>query len=139
MEWPLRHCFAESRRSIIGVSGAERGTAVMEVSYGRAGDAMVVSSVGRVDESTWEEFGMQLTDGIERASRDGLSSLIIDLSHIDYMSSRGLRVLTQARQRGTSAGVSIRLASPNDIMREILAISRYDRLFDVDDALPSVS
>ena len=111
----------------------------MVVSYVQAGEALIVSSVGRVDESTWEEFGAQLMDGIECASREGLSTLVIDLSRIEYMSSRGLRVLTQARQRGTSAGISIRLASPNDVMREILAISRYDRLFDVDDALPSLS
>jgi hypothetical protein len=32
--------------------------------------------------------------------------------------------------------VAIRLAAPNDVMREILAISRYDRLFDVDDEAP---
>lgn len=111
----------------------------MEISYARAGDELIVSSVGRVDESTWEEFGAQLAHGVEQAAELGLSALIIDLSRIKYMSSRGLRVLAQARQRGTSAGVSIRLASPNEVMREILAISRYDRLFDVDDALPSLS
>jgi anti-sigma B factor antagonist/stage II sporulation protein AA (anti-sigma F factor antagonist) len=111
----------------------------MEISYARAGDELIVSSVGRVDESTWEEFGAQLAHGVEQAAELGLPALIIDLSRIEYMSSRGLRVLAQARQRGTSAGVSIRLASPNEVMREILAISRYDRLFDVDDALPSLS
>jgi anti-anti-sigma factor len=111
----------------------------MEVSYVHAGEALIVSSIGRVDESTWEEFGAQLMDGIDRASAERLSTLIVDLSGIDYMSSRGLRILTQARQRGAGSGVTIRLASPNEVMREILAISRYDRLFDVDDALPSVS
>jgi len=113
--------------------------AIMEVSYVQAGGTLVVSTIGRVDESTWEEFGSQLFEGIERASNDGLATMIIDLSGIEYMSSRGLRVLTQARQRGTSAAVAIRLASPNEVMREIFAISRYDRIFDVDDALPSLS
>ena len=37
----------------------------------------------------------------------------------------------------TAAGISIRLAAPNEVMREIIAISRYDRLFMVDDALPA--
>jgi hypothetical protein len=41
-----------------------------------------------------------------------------------------------AKQEGIAAGVSIRLAAPNDVMREILAISRYDRLFAVDPAVP---
>jgi anti-anti-sigma regulatory factor len=52
------------------------------------------------------------------------------------MSSRGLRALTMAKQEGIGAGVSIRLAAPNDVMREILAISRYDRLFAVDPTAP---
>jgi anti-anti-sigma factor len=139
MPGPHRHCICESGRSIIGEIGTQRGSAIMEVSYVHAGEALIVSSIGRVDESTWEEFGAQLMDGIDRASAERLSTLIVDLSGIDYMSSRGLRVLTQARQRGAGSGVTIRLASPNEVMREILAISRYDRLFDVDDALPSVS
>lgn len=108
----------------------------MEVSYGLTPDALIVASVGRVDEASWEEFGAQLESGIEQAAREARETLIIDLSRIDYMSSRGLRALTMARQSGRAAGVSIRLAAPNDVMREILAISRYDRLFAVDDKLP---
>lgn len=108
----------------------------MEVSYVATDDAIIVAPVGRVDESTWEEFGTQLTRGIEQASSQSLETLIIDLSKIEYMSSRGLRVLTLAKQVGRASGVSIRLASPNDLMLEILAISRYDKLFPVDRTLP---
>ena len=107
----------------------------MDVSYVSLGEALVVAPVGRVDEASWEEFGAQLRHGIERASGEALGTMIIDLSGIDYMSSRGLRALTVAKQEGIAAGVSIRLANPNDLMREILAISRYDRLFAVDDPM----
>lgn len=108
----------------------------MEVSYIATDKAVIVVPVGRVDESTWEEFGTQLTRGIEQASSQALETLIIDLSRIEYMSSRGLRVLTLAKQVGRASGVFIRLASPNDLMLEILAISRYDKLFPVDQSLP---
>ena len=111
----------------------------MEVTYISTDGALIVAPVGRVDESTWEEFGVQLARGIKQASSDSLETLIVDLSGIDYMSSRGLRVLTLARQQGRAEGVSIRLASPNDVMREILAISRYDKLFAVDETLPANS
>jgi anti-anti-sigma factor len=47
------------------------------------------------------------------------------------MSSRGLRALTIGKREADAAGVRIALASPNEIMREILAISRYDKLFVV--------
>jgi len=109
----------------------------MEVSYGLPPGAVIVSPVGRVDEASWEEFGSHVARGIEIASNEGRDTVVIDLSHIDYMSSRGLRALTMAKQEGIAAGVSVRLAAPNDVMREILAISRYDRLFPVDDALPA--
>ena len=108
----------------------------MEVSYIATDDAIIVAPVGRVDESTWEEFGTQLSRGIEQASSQSRETLIIDLSRIEYMSSRGLRVLTLAKQVGRASGISIRLASPNDLMLEILAISRYDKLFPVDQTLP---
>ena len=108
----------------------------MQVTFVPAGNALVARPVGRVDESTWEEFGARLAEGIEQAAGDERDVMIIDLSGVEYMSSRGLRALTTAKARSIAAGVTIRLAAPNEIMREILAISRYDRLFDVDDALP---
>jgi anti-anti-sigma factor len=108
----------------------------MEVSYDQRGEALVVAPVGRVDEATWEEFGANLAEGIGRAAIDSLPTLIINLAGVEYMSSRGLRALTMAKQEGIASGVSIRLAAPNDVMREILAISRYDRLFAVDPAVP---
>ena len=108
----------------------------MEVSFGLTPEAVIVAPVGRVDEASWQEFGAHLSEGIGHAANAGRATLIIDLSHVDYMSSRGLRALTMAKQEGMGAGVSVRLASPTDVLREILAISRYDRLFTVDDRLP---
>jgi len=109
----------------------------LEVTCSLSADAAIVAPVGRVDEASWEEFGAHLARGIEEASNHSRDTLIVDLSQIEYMSSRGLRALTMAKQEGLAAGVSVRLAAPNDIMREILAISRYDKLFAVDDVPPA--
>lgn len=86
----------------------------------------IVAPVGRVDESTASAFTEQL---VEAAAAGGM--LIVDLGGIAYMSSRGLRALTLAQRRGSEAGTSIVLAAPNETMREILAISRYDMVFRV--------
>ena len=109
----------------------------MDFSFGVAEDAVVVTPVGRVDEATWEEFATHLADGIELALRGSRGQLIVDLSETQYMSSRGLRALSVARTKATAAGIVIRLAAPNEVMREIIAISRYDRLFAVDDEAPA--
>ena len=107
----------------------------MEYSFDRRDDAMVVAVRGRVDESSWVAFGVGLSEAIEKAREAGLAQVVIDLSGLDYMSSRGLRVLTVARREGEEAGVTVSLASPNEVMREILAISRYDKLVTITGAV----
>jgi anti-anti-sigma factor len=102
----------------------------------RSADGILVAAVtGRVDESTWEAFAERMSAAIEQAAREKLSELMLDLSGLDYMSSRGLRVLTMAKRQAEAAGLTLTLAAPNEVMREILAISRYDKLFHISDSV----
>ena len=97
--------------------------------------AVIVHVDGRVDESTWEEFGAGLGEAVRQAGQSGLAQVIIDLGGLDYMSSRGLRALTVAKREADQAAIAMSLAAPNEVMREILAISRYDKLFAVTDRI----
>lgn len=97
----------------------------------REGAARVVKPSGRVDVSTAGMFGDRLSQEIEAAVADGAGRLVIDLSGIDYMSSQGLRGLTLAQRKATENKVTIVLAQASEPMREILAISRYDKIFKV--------
>lgn len=97
------------------------------------GGRVVGAPAGRVDETTWEAFTGHLTAAVRDAAAAG-TSLVVDLSRLDYMSSRGLRALTIAR-REAGENVAITLAAPNARMREILAISRYDKLFTIADSV----
>lgn len=103
----------------------------MEYSLDVQDSAVIVHVDGRVDESTWEAFAAGLNDAVRQAGQTGLAKVVINLSDLDYMSSRGLRVLTVAKREADESAISIVLASPNDVMREILAISRYDKLFTI--------
>jgi anti-anti-sigma factor len=94
-------------------------------------DAVLVRVDGRVDEATWEAFGAALEEAVGQAGQSGLPNIVIDLSELDYMSSRGLRVLTVAKRQADEAAIAIILSSPNAVMSEILAISRYDKLFTI--------
>jgi anti-sigma B factor antagonist len=107
----------------------------MEYSLEAQDNAVIVHIDGRVDESTWEEFGTGLSEAVRQAAQSGLANVVIDLSELDYMSSRGLRVLTVAKRQADEAGITVLLASPNEVMREILAISRYDKLFTITDGV----
>ena len=97
--------------------------------------AVIVHVDGRIDESSWEAFGDGLSGAVRQAAQSGIAQVVIDLSNLEYMSSRGLRVLTVAKREADEAAISIALASPNEVMREILAISRYDKLFSITDTI----
>ena len=102
----------------------------------RSGARLVGRPRGRVDETTWEAFSQALTAAVREAAEAGGLSLVVDMAGLDYMSSRGLRALTMAKREAGDT-VKITLAAPNERMREILAISRYDKLFDVTDNVPA--
>lgn len=91
--------------------------------------ALVAAPQGRIDESNWEVFSADLVVAIAEAGPQG--RFVVDLSGVDYMSSRGLRALSTALAAAKIAGVAMSLAAPGETMRQILAISRYDKLFVV--------
>ncbi len=102
-----------------------------------AGGPLIGRPIGKVDETTWEVFQTHLLAAVAEAGTLGVR-LVVDLSQLEYMSSRGLRVLKIAKD---AAGPErpITLAAPNDRMRQIIQISRYDMLFTVVDDVASAT
>ena len=104
---------------------------VLDWNSEQRGSAAVLAPSGRVDESTADAFKEHLLSAVAA----GPKTAVIDLAGIEYMSSRGLRALTLAPRAGQESETTIVLARPNDTMREILAISRYDMVFRVADTI----
>ena len=92
----------------------------------------VLRPSGKIDESNWQAFADVLTAAIDAAVAARRTTLRVDLSDVPYMSSRGLRALTLAR-KAAGDRVEIVLAAANARLREILAISRYDKIFRIAD------
>lgn len=109
------------------------GDAGLEWDCTADGAVRTVSPRGRVDESTATAFHERLASELAAAAEAGCERLAIDLAGVDYMSSRGLRALTLAQRAADGHGVKIVLAGANPVLREILAISRYDMIFPVFD------
>ena len=97
--------------------------------------ALIGRPIGKIDETSWETFQTQLLAAVREAAASG-ATLVLDLAQLDYMSSRGLRVLKIAKDEAGSS-TTIILAAPNDRMRQIIEISRYDMLFKVVDNVSS--
>lgn len=93
--------------------------------------AIVLAPQGRIDETTADEFKQRLIEAVEA----GPSAAVLDLAGVAYMSSRGLRALTLAQRAGQKHDTTLVLARPNDAMREILEISRYDMVFRIADSI----
>lgn len=109
------------------MTGGDLGWRAME----RDG-ARVAAPSGRVDEPNANAFTEML---VAEVGATGAGKLVLDLSEVVYMSSRGLRALTLAQRKASESGTSIVLAAANPTMREILAISRYDLIFSVVDTV----
>lgn len=95
------------------------------------GKALIVAPSGHVDGPAASIFADSLADSVDRAAANGLGLLILDLSYVDYISSRGLRALTIAQRRALQIELSFRLARPGARMQELLEISRYDTIFGI--------
>jgi anti-sigma B factor antagonist len=106
----------------------------MEWECRTTGTAVIGAPRGCIDESSWQAFQDAILASVEDASTAGLP-LRLDLADLNYMSSKGLRVLTIAKREADARGVALTLARPNDRIREILAISHYDRIIPVSDTL----
>lgn len=97
--------------------------------------ALIGAVAGRVDETSWQAFGEALSGAVRDAAATPARSFVVDLADLEYMSSRGLRALTLGKREADGAGVAMALAAPNAIVREILQISRYDKLFRVEESV----
>lgn len=95
------------------------------------GSVAILGPKGRIDESTANSFKDHLVEAVEKAP----ATVVVDLEGVAYMSSRGLRALTLAQRATQGSDTTIVLARPNETMREILAISRYDMVFRVADTV----
>lgn len=106
----------------------------MEWESRTTGAAIIGAPRGCIDENSWQAFQDAILLAVGDASAAGFP-LLLDLAELTYMSSKGLRVLTIAKRQADERGVALTLARPNDRIREILAISHYDRIIPVSDTL----
>src|SRR5207249_1502150 len=70
----------------------ERGT---EIEEQRAGRTLVMAPQGRLDARSAQDFGERLLGRID----GGETSIVLDLSRIDFLGSAGLRVVLSAAKR----------------------------------------
>lgn len=103
-----------------------RGRGHVEIAVSQVQQAVVLEVSGRVDSTTARELGEALSTQIN----SGRSRLVIDLAHVDYMSSAGLRELVMAYKR---VGGGLHIAEPSPRVRELLEVTNLDSYFRIFD------
>ena len=91
----------------------------MTVVSRESGAVVIVTPQGRFDTNGSPEVERVLTDHIARGAR----RIVLDLSHIEYISSIGLRVILKTVMAMSRTGGKVALCGGNDHSRTVLQLS----------------
>jgi anti-anti-sigma factor len=86
---------------------------------------------GDLDSSTAPEF----REKVEEAAGTDPAQLVVDLTHLDYLSSAGLRVLVFARQK-MGDGVALVLVGAGEAVAETIRLTGFDQSVSFSERLP---
>jgi anti-sigma B factor antagonist/stage II sporulation protein AA (anti-sigma F factor antagonist) len=88
-----------------------------------------VSPRGRIDHSNVQDFDTALHPALDAVAAGG--ALVLDLSALEYVSSVGLRAFLVAERQLRDRKAQFIVAGLQSVVREIFAISRFDRILTV--------
>ena len=103
----------------------------MNCSETALGGSIVVKPLGRIDLTNSDAFKDALSAALETAK----TSLIVDLSQVDYISSAGLRSLMIAFKASKTASKAFAVAALQPLVMEIFTISRFNLVFPLFDTV----
>ncbi len=87
---------------------------------------LTVSVEGRIDTITSQELENSLNDEIEN-----ITSLTLDFSSLEYISSAGLRVLIATQKKLNEKNIPMTITNVNDIIKEIFRMSGFDKILEI--------
>ena len=103
----------------------------LSVKEGRVGQVLVLSPEGRLDSVNAGEFQALVMGHID----GGEESMIVDFSHLDYISSAGIRVARLASKALEESEGQFMLCAMSDHISRVFRISGFDRVIAIADTL----
>ena len=98
----------------------------LDVSTREEGGRVVVVAIGEVDVFTAPALDAELT----RLTHDGRTSIVVDLSRVDFLDSTGLSVLVKALKRVRESEGSL------DVVVTVERVAKVFRLTGLDQLIP---
>ncbi|MBL8473318.1 MAG: STAS domain-containing protein [Rhodocyclaceae bacterium] len=96
----------------------------------RYADVLVVPLAGRIDHTVCESLLAELLPHAASCRSDG-DALLLDMQHLEYISSAGLRVLMLLSKEVRPRGGRVAVASLQEVVREIFDITKFSALFPI--------
>jgi anti-sigma B factor antagonist len=102
----------------------------MKITTSVTEDGIVLLEVeGVVDAHTAPKLKETLSDW----SAQGHSRVVLNASHIEHLSSAGLRVLLYAQREARQRGGEVRLLGPNAQVRRVIELAGFEKLLYIRD------
>ena len=92
----------------------------MNITTEKNGTSLTVIPEGRMDTVTSPEVNARI-----RAEADGVTALILDLEHVEYVSSGGLRVILMWQQEMEERGGSMKVLHVNEYIKEVFDLTGF--------------
>lgn len=87
---------------------------------------LTVEVEGRIDTITSQELESSLNEEI-----DNITSLTLDFSKLEYISSAGLRVLIATQKKLKEKDISMTITNVNETIKEIFRMSGFDKVLEI--------
>ena len=101
----------------------------MEIKKLEQDGAVVLSFSGMLDSSTSSQFQSQ----IDQILADGVKSVRLDLSELEYISSQGLRLILSLQKGLVAAGGTLVVTKLKPVVKEVFDITGFSEIFTVED------
>lgn len=99
----------------------------MKAEFLREGTILTVKPEGRMDTMTAPELDEQIHEKM-----NNVTSLILDLENVEYVSSGGLRVILQLRQEMEDLGGNLKLRHVNEYIMEVFDLTGFLNILTIE-------
>lgn len=98
----------------------------MTIQKNRNGSVLTLAVAGRLETTTAPEL-----EAVVKTELDGVDSLVLDFSNLEYISSAGLRVLLTAQKAMNQQG-EMKVTGVNEIVGEVFEITGFSDILTIE-------
>ncbi len=105
----------------------------MDIERTQVGTKVVLKVAGRMD----AESSVQLEQQCESCISEGVTSLILDLGDLRYISSMGLRSFVVIAKKLRDKGGALRVCRSTGLVQQVFEITRLNQVLNLHDTVES--